>query len=84
MSSADCTKLSATMSTPSASPNVRSRRSFSVMSERSGTCGALMPLCSPSSPPSMTRVRISLGGRRLDLEIHFAVVQQQVIALVTP
>ena len=54
-SSAVCTKLSATKSTPSSRPNRRSAASFSVTADAgSGTPGALMPLCSPSGPPSTT------------------------------
>ena len=49
------------MSTPSDSPNFRSSMSFGVIADAgSGTPGALMPLCSPSSPPSTTVVSISL------------------------
>ena len=60
MSAADCTKLSATRSTPSASPNARSRASFSVTPEAgSGTPGALMPLCWPSRLPNITVVVIT-------------------------
>ena len=81
MSAADCTKLSATMSTPSASPNARSRASLSVMSARSGTCGALMPLCSPSSPPSITRRLNRVRRRRLHHQLDLPIVEQQVIAL---
>ena len=54
-SAADCTKLSATQSTPWAIPNCRSSTSFSVRLEAgSVTPGALMPLCSPSGPPLRT------------------------------
>ena len=60
MSAADWTKLSAMTSTPSARPKARSRASFSVTPEAgSGTPGALMPLCSPSSLPKITVVVIS-------------------------
>ena len=51
------------------------------MSERSGTRGALMPLCSPSSPPSIDARANLLRRRRLDLELHLPVIQQQAIAL---
>ena len=59
-SAAVCTKLSATISTPSDSPACRSATSFGVTADAaSGTPGALMPLCSPSAP--------ALHDRRLDL-----------------
>ena len=70
-----CTKLSATMSTPSDRPNCRSSTSFGVIADAgSATPGALMPLCSPSAPPSTTvvcdlacrrsRRRAARSGRR--------------------
>ncbi len=47
------------MSTPSESPNARSSTSFGVIADAgSGTPGALIPLCSPISPPSITVVSI--------------------------
>ena len=51
-SSAVCTKLRATKSTPSLRPKRRSSTSLSVSADAgSATPGALMPLCAPSSPP---------------------------------
>ena len=48
------------MSTPSDRPNRRSSASFGVIADAgSWTPGALMPLCSPISPPSITVVWIS-------------------------
>ena len=53
------TKLMATKSTPARTPNARSALSLLVSPEAgSGTPGALIPLCSPSTPPSTTTLRI--------------------------
>ena len=80
-SAAVWTKLSATMSTPSARPNRRSSMSFGVMADAgSGTPGALMPLCSPSSPPSTTVRRFSVPLGRLDPQLDQAVGEQQPVA----
>ena len=46
----------------------------------SGTPGALMPLCSPSTPPSTTMVRICWRSLRLDPQLDAPVVEQQRVA----
>ncbi len=59
-SCAVCTKLTATRSTPRERPNSRSRTSLSVKPDSvNDTPGALIPLCSPSSPPCTTVALIS-------------------------
>ncbi len=64
-SSAVCTKLSATKSTPRSRPKRKSAASLSVMHDAGRrTPGALMPLCSPSKPPATTTVLSSAGGCR--------------------
>ncbi len=61
-SSAVCTKLNATKSTPSSRPKRRSAASFSVTDDAGKrTPGALMPLCSPNEPPVTTTVVSSAG-----------------------
>ena len=80
-SSAVCTKLTATMSTPSERPNFRSSTSFSVIAEAgSGTPGALIPLCSPISPPSTTVVSIVGPVGSVDAQLDQAVGEEQPIA----
>ena len=79
--SAVCTKLSATMSTPSDRPNFRSSTSFGVIADAgSGTPGALMPLCSPISPPSTTVVSISSPSVASTRSSTQAVGEQQPVA----
>ena len=81
MSSADCTKLSATRSTPSARPNVRSRWSFSVMSGSQRHARRVDALVL-AELAAVDHARANLRRRRrLDLELDLAVVEQQAIAL---
>ena len=69
------------MSTPSDRPNFRSSMSFGVIADAgSGTPGALMPLCSPSSPPSTTVVWISVPSVAVDPQLDQAVGEEQAIA----
>ena len=81
MSSADCTKLTATMSTPMASPAARSAASFSVTADvRNSRPGTEIPLFDSSRPPVVT-VRLELlGRRRSDLELNTAIVNEQASA----
>ena len=75
------TKLMATKSTPARTPNARSALSFSVRPDAgSGTPGALMPLCSPSTPPSTTTVRICWRSPSIDAQLDAPVVEQQRVA----
>ena len=46
----------------------------------SGTPGALMPLCSPSTPPSTTRVRICWRSLSDDPQLDAPVVEQEHVA----
>ncbi len=60
MSCGRCTNDSATQSTPSSRPKLRSRRSFSVSGLSSSTAsGTLTPLRSDNSPPATTRVSMA-------------------------
>ncbi len=64
MSCGRCTNDSATQSTPSSRPKVRSWRSFAVSGESSSTAsGTFTPLRSDSSPPATTRVSMASAWR---------------------
>ena len=58
----------------------RPRPSAVTPTSGSGTLGALMPLCSPSAPPSTTRVAIDVAAGAFDHQLDAPVVQQQAIA----
>ena len=77
-SSADCTKLSATTSTPIAMPARRSSTSFGVSADvRRAAPGTLIPLCDSRVPPAMTRVEISPGATPVISSSIPPVVEQQ-------
>ena len=69
------------MSTPSDSPNCRSSMSFGVIADAAAaTPGALIPLCSPISPPSTTVVSISAPSVESHAQLDEAVGEQQPVA----
>ena len=77
-SSAVCTKLRATKSTPRVRPKRRSSTSLSVSADAgSATPGALMPLCPPSIAAMNDHEIEPRRGTRHNSELDAAIVEQE-------